>query len=74
MKPAANHVAAALHKILQHVKESEDESLFGLLCLIEQRVRMRVRKKVKPRIAKHAAVKPGNQRPPATPKLTRYVE
>jgi hypothetical protein len=44
------------------------------LCLIEQRVRMRVRKKVKPRIEKHAAVKPGNQRPPATSKLTRYVE
>jgi len=74
MKSPPHGLAAVVSKLNQRVNESDDKSLFGLLCLIEQRIRTRVRRNVKLRIAKHGAVLLVNQRPPATSKLTRYVE
>jgi hypothetical protein len=74
MKPAANQVAAALHKLLQYVKEGEDKSLFGLLLLFEQKVRKHGRLNPQLRIEKPVAVKLVDQRQSMTSKLTRFVE
>ena len=74
MKPPPQRLSADLNELNQRVNESGDKSLFGLLCLIEQRIRTRVRRKVKLRIEKHVAVELVNQRPPVTSRLTRYVE
>jgi hypothetical protein len=74
MKPPPHRLAAVLNKLIQRVNESDDKSLFGLLCLIEQRTHTPVRKNVKPRIENHVTVKLVSQRPSAISKLTRYVE
>jgi hypothetical protein len=74
MKPPANHVAAALHKVLQHVKQSEDKSLFAVLLSIEQKICKRVLRDVPLGIKKLEAVKLVHERRPAISKLSRYVE
>lgn len=73
MKPLANHVAAALHKVL-HVKQSEDKSLFAVLLSIEQKICKRVLRDVPLGIKKLEAVKLVHERRPAISKLSRYVE
>jgi hypothetical protein len=73
MKPPANHVAAALHKVL-HVKQSEDKSLFAVLLSIEQKICKRVLRDVPLGIKKLEAVKLVHERRPAISKLSRYVE
>ena len=72
MKTPPHHLGFVVNKLIQRENGSDSKSLFGLLLLIEQKIRTRVRREIKPRIKKHEAVM--NQRQPATFKLSRYVE
>ena len=72
MKAPSHRLDTVLKKLIRRKNERDSKSLFDLLLLIEQKIRMRVRKDLKPRMKKDGTVI--NQRQPAIFKLSRYVE
>jgi hypothetical protein len=73
-RPLADRFAGVLQKLIRRADKSEDQSLFGLLLLIEQKICKHLRRDVQLGTKKLETVKLVHQRRPAISKLSRYVE
>ena len=61
-------------KLIQRTNKSEDNSLFGLLLLIEQKICKDIPRDVQLAIKRLEAVKLVHRRRPRFSKLSRYIE
>jgi hypothetical protein len=74
IKPQSDRLARVIHKVIQGAEGSADNSLFGLLLLIEKKIGELVRRDFRLRSGTQETFKLGQQRRPAISKLSRYVE